>query len=121
MLYYPVLILHVIACISLILIVLLQAGKSAGLSGLFGGGGGDNLFATPSGGAFLKKVTITMAAVFVLTSLALTVLSTRMPSRSVVERLGGAQLPVTSQPPASEVPAEASPVTTAPSQPGQKK
>ncbi|MFH1259081.1 MAG: preprotein translocase subunit SecG [Elusimicrobiota bacterium] len=122
MLFYPVLILHVIACISLILIVLLQAGKSAGLAGLFGGGGGDNVFSTPSGGSFLKKVTITTAAIFALTSLTLTALSTRTPSRSVVERLGGGQqMPITSQPPAPEVPAEATPAPTAPTPPAEKK
>jgi 16S rRNA (cytidine1402-2'-O)-methyltransferase len=52
--YILILILHVIACVSLILIVLLQAGKGSGIAGLFGGGGSDQLFSAPSGMAFIK-------------------------------------------------------------------
>jgi protein translocase SecG subunit len=60
-----------------ILIVLIQSGKSGGLSGLFGSGGGDALFSAPSGSAFLKKLTIGMAAGFMFTSLFLTYLAAR--------------------------------------------
>jgi preprotein translocase subunit SecG len=85
--YILILILHVIACVSLILIVLLQAGKGSGIAGLFGGGGSDQLFSAPSGMAFIKKVTVIMAVVFTLTSLTLTVFTSRIGMRSVTSQV----------------------------------
>ncbi|HBU70189.1 MAG TPA: preprotein translocase subunit SecG [Elusimicrobia bacterium] len=75
--YTFILVIHILACVSLILIVLLQAGKGSGISGLFGGGGSDQLFSAPTGMAFIKKVTIAMAIIFMLTSLVLTVMTSR--------------------------------------------
>ncbi len=75
--YTLVLIIHIIVCVGLIMIVLLQAGKGQGIAGLFGGGGSDQLFSAPSGLAFVKKVTVAMAVIFVLTSLTLTVMTAR--------------------------------------------
>jgi len=80
--------IHIIVCVGLILVVLFQAGKGAGLGNLFGGGGGgDQLFSAPSGSAFIKKVTTGMAIVFVLTSVSLTVLSGHRGNRSLMERM----------------------------------
>ena len=82
---------HIIVCIGLILVVLFQAGKGAGLGNLFGGGGGgDQLFSAPSGTAFIKKVTTGMAIVFIFTSVMLTILSSRRSHRSLLESLPGA-------------------------------
>jgi len=94
--YTIILTFHVIACISLILIVLLQTGKGGGLSGLFGGGGSDQLFNAPSGMAFIKKVTVVMAIVFTFTSLSLTVFSSRIGMRSVTSQIP--YIPVVPQP-----------------------
>jgi preprotein translocase subunit SecG len=85
--YGAIVFVHIIVCIGLILVVLFQAGKGAGLGNLFGGGGGDQLFSAPSGSAFIKKVTTGMAVVFVLTSLTLTVITTRRSQRSLMEQL----------------------------------
>jgi preprotein translocase subunit SecG len=85
--YTIVLIVHLIACVSLILIVLLQAGKGGGISGLFGGGGSDQLFSAPTGMAFIKKVTVIMAVVFLLTSLSLTLISSRLGMKSVTSQI----------------------------------
>lgn len=79
--------IHIVVCVGLILVVLFQAGKGAGLGNLFGGGGGDQLFSAPSGSAFIKKVTTGMAIVFVLTSVSLTILSSRRSNRSLMERM----------------------------------
>jgi preprotein translocase subunit SecG len=79
--------LHIIVCVGLILVVLFQAGKGAGLGNLFGGGGGDQLFSAPSGSAFIRKLTTGMAIVFVLTSLSLTVMASRRGQRSLLEQI----------------------------------
>jgi preprotein translocase subunit SecG len=85
--YGFVVFVHIIVCIGLILIVLFQPGKGAGLGNLFGGGGGDQLFSAPSGSAFLKKVTTGMAVIFIFTSLGLTILTTHRNQRSLIEQL----------------------------------
>ena len=85
--YIFILIIHVVVCIGLILIVLLQAGKGSGIAGLFGGGGSDQLFSAPSGMAFVKKATVVMAIMFMLTSLLLTILTSRLGVRSVTSQI----------------------------------
>ncbi|MBN1621209.1 MAG: preprotein translocase subunit SecG [Endomicrobiales bacterium] len=85
--YYFIVALHVIACLGLILIVLLQAGKGGGIAGLFGGGGSDQLFSAPSGMAFIKKVTVVIAVVFMLTSLILTISTSRRELTSVTQNI----------------------------------
>jgi preprotein translocase subunit SecG len=77
-------IIHYIACACLIVVVLLQAGKSGGMAGIFGGGGSDQFLTHQSGKAFIKKVTIVTACVFVITSLILTKLSTQIGISSVI-------------------------------------
>jgi preprotein translocase subunit SecG len=64
-----VVILHVLACISLILIVLLQAGKGADIGASMGGAGSQTLFGTTGATTVLSKVTTGIAVVFMLTSL----------------------------------------------------
>ncbi|MFA6093707.1 MAG: preprotein translocase subunit SecG [Elusimicrobiota bacterium] len=72
---------HIGVCLLLILIVLLQAGRGAGLA-VFGSSG-DAVFATPSGSSFLKKFTAVLAGTFAVTSLMLTLLSGRAGNQSV--------------------------------------
>jgi len=85
--YIIILVVHVIVCAGLILIVLLEAGKGSGISGLFGGGGSDQLFSAPTGMAFVKKVTVIMAISFMFTSLILTILTSHMGLRSVTSQI----------------------------------
>ncbi len=63
-------IVHVVTCVSLILIVLLQVGKGADLASMFGGAGTQSLFGTSSE-TFMTKLTTAMAIVFILTSISL--------------------------------------------------
>jgi preprotein translocase subunit SecG len=79
--------LHIIICVGLILLVLFQAGKGAGLGNLFGGGSGDQLFSAPSGSAFMRNLTAGLAIIFVFTSLGLTVLTARRNNRSLMEQV----------------------------------
>ena len=64
-------IIHVIACLFLILVVLLQTGKGADMGAVFGGCS-STLFGSGGAGNFLTRLTTGMAIVFMLTSLSLT-------------------------------------------------
>ena len=85
--YSVVLALHVLFCMFVILIVLLQSGKGAGFSGLMGGGSSDAIFNAPSGSMFLRKVTTGLVAAFFVTSLLLTFLAARQRVSSVTQRM----------------------------------
>lgn len=99
-----VLSIHVAACLFMILFVLLQTGRGAGL-GVLGGGGGD-LINTPTGSSFMKKFTAGLAATFAFTSLFLTLLQSRTGLSSVTNEVT-APLPIPgpANPPAAPAPA----------------
>ena len=67
-------ILHVVACITLIAIVLLQTGRGAEMGASFGGSN-QTLFGASSGTTFMGKLTTGAAVVFMLTCLSLTIFS----------------------------------------------
>jgi len=75
-------VIHVIACLVLVVVILLQAGKGGGLSEAFGAGSSSTIFGT-SASKFLQRITAICAALFLITSLSLTVLSSRR-SRSLM-------------------------------------
>jgi preprotein translocase subunit SecG len=79
-LYYVVVALHVIACIFLISVVLLQQGKGQDLASAFGGGGTQTAFGPRGSANVLSRATTVLAGVFMVTSLALSVLRPRAPS-----------------------------------------
>jgi preprotein translocase subunit SecG len=64
-------VLHVIVCVFLIAVVLLQRGRGAQVGAVFGGGGGATMFGGRGAGNFLTKLTTGAAVVFMLTSLSL--------------------------------------------------
>jgi protein translocase SecG subunit len=61
--------LHIFVSISLITIVLLQAGKGADLGATFGTGSSQSLFGAGGSSTFLGKMTASAAIIFMLTSL----------------------------------------------------
>src|SRR5579875_2789252 len=67
-------IIHVLVCLFLIGVVLLQQGKSADLAAAFGGQGSQTAFGPRSAANLLTKSTTWLAGVFVITSIALTVM-----------------------------------------------
>ncbi len=67
-------VLHVIFCVFLILVILLQTGKGAGIGAAFGGGS-QTVFGPRGAGSFIGKLTGIVAALFMLTSLTLAYLS----------------------------------------------
>ncbi len=70
-------ILHVIVCLFLIVVVLLQSGKAADLAGAFGGMGSQTAFGPRGAATVLSKATTIAAALFMVTSLSLSVFATR--------------------------------------------
>ena len=77
-------ILHIVVCIALIMIVLLQTGKGADIGAAFGGGSSSTLFGSTGASTFLSKATTAAAIVFMLTSLGLAYLTSHRYSTSVV-------------------------------------
>jgi preprotein translocase subunit SecG len=73
--YTLVVVIHLIVCIFLIFIVLIQSSKGAELGAAFGGGSSQTLFGSRGAATFLNKLTTIVAIVFMLTSLSLAVLS----------------------------------------------
>jgi preprotein translocase subunit SecG len=64
-------VLHVMVCVFLVVVVLLQRGKGAEIGAVFGGGSGSTIFGSRGAGNFLTKLTTGAAVVFMLTSLSL--------------------------------------------------
>ena len=77
--------IHVIAAISLILTVLLQAGKGAAMGSGLGAGSSQTMFGSSGAGNFLTKVTTGIAILFMVTSLTLAVFSTQKKSSSLIQ------------------------------------
>lgn len=84
-----ILIIHVIVCIALILIILLQSGKGADIGAVFGGGGSQTVFGSTGATPFLSKVTIGAAVIFMVTSFVLTYYSGRVVSVSEKSIMSG--------------------------------
>ena len=93
-------IVHVVVCLFLIIVVLLQSGKAADLAGAFGGMGSQTAFGPRGSATLLSKATTVSAAVFMVTSLALSVLATRESGAgsTVLERQGSPKQTVPAQP-----------------------
>jgi preprotein translocase subunit SecG len=80
-------ILHVIICVFLIGVVLLQQGKSADLAGAFGGQGSQTAFGPRGAANLLTRLTTWSAVLFMLTSIGLTILMSRTSDRSVLSNI----------------------------------
>jgi preprotein translocase subunit SecG len=125
--------IHVVVCVFLVLVVLLQTGKGADMGAVFGGSS-STVFGSSGAGNFLTRLTTGAAIVFMLTSLGLTYLSGRQTASTVFDAApqeepapqadlppAGAPAPMAQQPaPPAEAPAaqsaEAPPAPAAPAQ-----
>ena len=76
-LLYFVVTIHVIVCLFLIGVILLQQGRSADLAGAFGGQGSQTAFGPRAAANLLTRLTTWSAVIFMLTSISLTVLYVR--------------------------------------------
>jgi preprotein translocase subunit SecG len=70
-------VIHVIVCLFLIAVVLLQQGKSADLAGAFGGQGSQTAFGPRGAANVLTRLTTWSAIIFMITSISLTVAMSR--------------------------------------------
>ena len=77
--------IHIMACLVLILVVLLQRGKGSDIGAALGGGGGNTVFGSRGAGNFLTKLTAGCAFVFMMTSLSLSYLGTQESRVSVFD------------------------------------
>ena len=121
-LYVPLVVLHIMVAVALILIVLLQAGKGAGIGAAFGGAS-QTVFGPRGPGNFLSKLTTAAAGIFMITSLVLAIFSSQYVGGSVVISAPApkpAAVPVVTPPavesPAPNTPTETSPVESPPTQ-----
>ncbi|MBN1353041.1 MAG: preprotein translocase subunit SecG [Candidatus Omnitrophica bacterium] len=86
MLYAIVVVVHVLACMILIAVILLQAGRGGGLSEAFGGDSSHTIFGTKAS-VFLSRATVVAASVFIITCLLLGILTSRR-GRSLIDMRG---------------------------------
>lgn len=115
--FITLIVVHVIASISLVIIVLLQTGKGAELGAAFGGVGQ----ATTTRGQYtlVHKVTTALAIIFMSTSLSLAFISTERPRTSLLapEETSSAPAPqAPAAPQTAPAPAESAPAGGSPSQ-----
>jgi preprotein translocase subunit SecG len=126
-LYYAILTLHVVACLFLIGVVLLQQGKGQDLASAFGGGGTQTAFGPRGSANVLSRATTILAGMFMITSLGLslvrprqgTILDSVAAPAAVVSpspKASGSPLPAAATPlaPPSSAPATTAPATPAP-------
>jgi preprotein translocase subunit SecG len=109
--YILVLLIHTIVCLFLIVVILLQSGKAADLAGAFGGMGSQTAFGPRGSATLLSKATTASAAIFMVTSLTLSILATRN---------AGLATTVLEDQPVKSIPVKTTPVpVTQPQAPGK--
>ena len=114
MIYGLIVTIHIIVCFFIIVVVLLQSGKSGDISAAFGGQGSQTAFGPRGAASALSKATTWSAVAFMITSITLSVYATKRGGpASVLEGLKSQ--PVKTQPAPTSTPTPA-----APAQPKQK-
>ena len=109
-----ILTLHVIVCLILVVLVLLQSGRE-GMGVIFGGGGNSSVFGSAGAGGVLAKLTTFLAVIFICTSLGYNIMtsSTRTSQESVLDvqfeevPAAPAQVPAAAPAPAASAASEA--------------
>ena len=114
-------IVHVLVCLFLIVVVLLQSGKAADLAGAFGGMGSQTAFGPRGSATLLSKATTISAILFMVTSLTLSIMATKRAGvgSTILEKH---TVPVTKAPAtggAPNIPVQGAPMTITPAAPGQ--
>ena len=90
---------HILVCVLMIMVILLQTGKGASMGAAFGGGSSQTVFGSAGPVGFLNKLTTVIAVVFMLTSLVLAFLAANPPTtKSLVDDVPQQEIPVTPAP-----------------------
>jgi preprotein translocase subunit SecG len=101
-------IVHIAVCLFLIIVVLLQSGKSGDIAAAFGGMGSQTAFGPRGAATVLSKATTWSAIIFMVTSITLSVFASRHAgTNSVLQGVKGS--PVKSQPAKPATPPSAPP------------
>src|SRR5205807_4379781 len=80
--------IHIFVCYFLIIVVLLQSGKSGDIAAAFGGQGSQTAFGPRGAATVLTKATTWCAVIFMLTSITLSVAASHKPGqKSVLENV----------------------------------
>ena len=111
-------ILHILICLALIGIVLLQAGKGAEVGAAFGAGASQTMFGSRGATTVFHKVTAGVAVAFMVTSLCLAYYSRKGGAESVVDQGAIDQGAVEEPAPAAVPPVEPAAPAEAPQLPG---
>ena len=120
--YYAIILVHILACLFLIGVVLLQQGKSQDLASAFGGGGTQTAFGPRGSANVLSRATTILAGVFMVTSLSLSMLRPRSstllddvkaPAASPTPARSAGPAPATTLPAKSAAPAPGTPAPVA--------
>ena len=82
-----ILVLHVLAAASIVVLVLLQHGKGADMGAAFGSGSAGSLFGSSGAANFLSRTTAILAVVFFATSLGLTYFSASPKTGGVTQQI----------------------------------
>ncbi len=93
MLYGFVIAVHIIACLILIVVILLQAGRGGGLSETFGGADSSQTIFGTKVSVFMTRATVVAACLFLATCLLLGILTSKR-GRSLIDLRGGKGVPV---------------------------
>jgi preprotein translocase subunit SecG len=115
---YLLYVVHVLVCLFLILVVLLQQGKGADLS-VFGGGNTQTAFGARSATTLLHKLTVASFVIFILTTVSIAILKGG-PSGTVMAGAANKSVPAKTAPakpapaPAQTAPAPVAPAPAAP-------
>ena len=120
--YILLMFIHVLVCVFLIIVVLLQSGKAADLAGAFGGMGSQTAFGPRGSATLLSKATTISAVLFMLTSLSLSIMATRNAGlgATVLDSAPAKSAPAKSGQPAPAAPASGVPMTVTPVTGGEK-
>lgn len=99
---------HVLLCVFMIFVILLQPGKDAGMGAALGGGAATSAFGGRGATTFLSKVTGVCAALFFITSLGLSFVGMRTSVAGSIAKPAAKQAPAaqpgTGAPPAGQIP-----------------
>jgi preprotein translocase subunit SecG len=113
-------IIHVLVCLFLIIVVLLQSGKAGDISAAFGGQGSQAAFGPRGAATALSKATTISAVLFMLTSVTLSINAIRQGGGATSVLQGVKSAPVKTQPAAPATTPATSPAPAPATPPTQK-